>query len=328
MKENLFVRSDIYNIRITTNCSKLKDYIEKYIDDFSRLTINTEIISDPKNYDMTFRYIDENNYKIKYDKKNNEMILFCPFDKIDKSTVIPMMFRIIVELLRQKNKEIKLHASAIEKNNKVAILLAPSEGGKTTTALSLCQNYDCIMRANDASVVKFINNSPIFLRGDKSFRFRLNSLEAYSKSFYDDTTKNHNKKDMPWYDRIKMNANDLNISVKDESTKVKYIFFVKLDPLMKGCNVKKYDLNEEERRDFWLKYKLQIFSNIGGSIKGNDLIPVCNDGTILPLIIPNFDNSTYIKRRINFINKLFDKCEVYQIRGELESITDFINNLL
>ena len=60
MKENLFVRSDIYNIRITTNCSKLKDYIEKYIDDFSRLTINTEIISDPKNYDMTFRYIDEN----------------------------------------------------------------------------------------------------------------------------------------------------------------------------------------------------------------------------------------------------------------------------
>ncbi len=328
MKEYLFVKSDIYNIRIITNCILLKDYLIKYIDDFNRLTINTEIINKTEDYDMTFIYSDENNYKIKYNKNNNEMILSCPFNKIDKSTVIPMMFRIMVEILRQKNNEIKLHSSAVEKDNNVVLLLAPSEGGKTTTALSLCQNYNCIMRSNDASVIKFINNKPIFLRGDKSFRFRLNSLETYSKSFYDDTTKNHNKKSLPWYDKLKMSTDDLNILRKEGSTQVKYIFFVKLDSLVKGCNVKKYDLNEEERRDFWLKYKLQILSNIGGTIKGNDLIPVGNDGNILPLVIPNFDNSKNIKKRINFINKLFDKCEVYQIRGELESVTEFINNLL
>ena len=125
-----------------------------------------------------------------------------------------------------------------------------------------------------------------------------------------------------------MSVDDLNIAGKDEIAEVKYIFFVKLDSLVKGCNVKKYNLNEEERRNFWIKYKLQILSNIGGTIKGNDLIPVGNDGGILPLVIPSLDNSTFVKKRIKFINKLFDKCEVYQIRGELESVTNFINNVL
>ena len=328
MGQNLFFRSDIYIIRVITDCDSLKDYIIKNIDDFNRLTINSELIGKQDYYDMTFIYKDQNTYKINYNKTKKEMELLCPWDKINESSIIPMMFRIMVEILRQKNDEIKLHASAIEKNNKVAILLAPSEGGKTTTALSLCQNNGFIMRANDASVVKFINNKPVFLRGDSSFRFRMNSLKAYSKEFYEEKSKQSNKSDLPWYDRLKMSPEDLNIEFKKESTEVKYIIFVKLDTLVKGCTVKKYSDDFKERRDFWLKYKLLILSNIGGSIKGNDLIPIGNDGTIIPLNIPNFDNSYLSKKRINFINKLFDKCEIYQIRGELDSVTDFINNLL
>ena len=101
---------------------------------------------------------------------------------------------------------------------------------------------------------------------------------------------------------------------------------MKLDSHVNGCTIKKYGLNEDERRDFWLKYKMQILTNIGGTIKGNDLIPIGNDGTILPIIIPDFDNSIYAKKRIKFINDLFDKCEVYQIRGKLDNVVEFINN--
>ncbi len=328
MQEDLFVRSDVYVIKIRTNSKFLKEYITNKIDDFSRLTINTEIISSDYDADMTFIYNDIENYNIKYNKKEKEMILDCPWNRIDKSTVIPMMFRIMVEILRQNNNEIKLHSSAIEKNNKVALILAPSEGGKTTTALSLCQNYNCIMRANDASVVKQTKTKSTFLRGDTSFRFRLNGLKAYSENYYKEKTNNKNKSDLPWYDKLKVSPEELNIVFKKESTNIKYIIFVKLDALMDGFTVKKYNSNYDERSDFWLKYKMQILSNIGGTIKGNDLIPLGNDGTILPLVVPDFDNKLLAKKRIKFINNLFEQCEVYQLRGQLDGIADYINNLL
>ena len=73
---------------------------------------------------------------------------------------------------------------------------------------------------------------------------------------------------------------------------------------------------------------MQIIQNIGGTIRGSDLIPIGNNGTILPIEIPSIDTNELCIKRIEFVNQLFEECEVYQLRGQLEDITEFINKTI
>lgn len=73
---------------------------------------------------------------------------------------------------------------------------------------------------------------------------------------------------------------------------------------------------------------MQIFQNISGTIRGTDLIPIGNDGKIIPLNLPSLDNEELAIKRIEFINNLFEECDVYQLRGQLEDMTMIINDIM
>lgn len=210
----------------------------------------------------------------------------------------------------------------------ISLFIAPSEGGKTTIAMAMCQKYGCVLKANDASVIKIKKHLPVMLRGDLKFKTRANSLGAYSKNILQDKIQNFEQINTPWFTKINISPNEIGVSTNSNVSPVNYIFFVKLDPLVKRYTVTKYNSNHPERREHWFKPKMQIIQNISGTIRGTDLTPIGNDGTLVPIEIPSLDTKDLYINRINFVNFLFDNCDVYQLRGELGAMTEVINGIL
>lgn len=325
--KKLFIKADGFEICFITDCDGAIYFIKNNIEEFVRLTISFELSNKANTTDFTLVYKNVNSYNIIFAEKIKEMAFECPWNKIHESTFLPMIFRYIVEWIRQKKCEIKIHASAIEKNSKTTLLMAPSEGGKTTIAMTMCQKYGFALKANDASVIKIKNHLPIMLRGDLKFKTRANSLEAYSKNILQDKIQNFEQTNTPWFTKINISPNEIGISTNSNALPVKDIFFVKLDSLVKGCAVTKYNSNYPERREYWFKPKMQIIQNIGGTIRGTDLTPIGNNGTLVPIEIPSLDTKDLYIDRINFVNSLFDNCDVYQLRGELEVMAEIINRI-
>ena len=323
----IFVKADCFIVSFQSDCEQAISYIMDNLHEFSRLTITFCVLESPAAPHAVFSYYDEETTELSYIPEKTEYVLTCPWKKIGESTILPMVFRLIVELLRQDKKEIKLHASAVERNGKVALFVAPSEGGKTTTALAMCQRRGCLLRANDAAVLRCINNLPYFLRGDTTFGFRHNGLAAYSEELYENIT---NSKDtaLPWYEKTRLSAHELGVMPGVDLLPVKAVFFVKLDPLVSGCKVTKYQCDKPEYNHIWFKPKMMILQNIAGTLRGVDLIPIGNDGSVLPLVIPTLDNEVLCQYRITFVNELFAKCEVYQLRGQLDAMIEAIDEVL
>ena len=324
-KEELYIKADIFNIKLITESDFIKQYILDNISEFERLTIYFELLEEKNDrYDMILRYNNKETYNFIYSEK--ECVFECPWEKINNSTIFPMIFRLLVEVMRQNINEIKVHASAIIKGKYSSLFFAPSEGGKTTTAMAMCQKYESLLKANDAAVVKFINEKPFLMRGDNVFKVRANSLKKYSQEIF--KKEMNTNTETPWLDKAKIKPEDIGVKTNNESSEIKYIFFIKLDTMIDGCTVKKYDKNNNAETDDWFKPKMQIYQNISGTIKGSDLVPVGNNGEILPINLPSLDNMNLSVARINFINDLFKKCEVYQLRGQLEEMTNIINNII
>lgn len=319
----LYVVADIFKVRIETNCEKFEAYMDAYMEDFRRLTINFERCkSSEDEYDMRFLYIDSAEYKLEL-LSDDTVCLRSPWERINKCTVVPMAFRLIVEILRQKKHEIKMHASAVAKDGTAILFIAPSEGGKTSTAMKMCQKYGCELIANDAAVVSYVDETPMVLRGDSLFKVRANGMQVYSNDSNDALGKTET--DTPWYEKQIIATEELGILKADKALKLKYIFFVKLDALVKNSSILKY--STEDENDRWFKQRMMVLQNISGTVRGVDLIPTGNDGMVLPLFIPSVDTIQLSMFRTEFVNALFSDCEVYQARGQLDEIAKFIDNV-
>lgn len=317
----LFVIADIFKVQIETNCEKLENYIDEYMEDFRRLTIHCENCENCEDmYDMRFVYINSSEYNLEL-MSDDTICLKSPWECIDKSTVIPMVFRLIVEILRQRRHEIKMHASAVAKDGTAILFIAPSEGGKTSTAMKMCQKYGCELVANDAAVVSYVEEMPMVLRGDSLFKVRANGMQAYSPN--DNSVMSNTN--IPWYEKKIIETEELGIRKTDKALKLKYIFFVKLDALVENSSIIKY--SSEDENDRWFKQRMMVLQNISGTLRGVDLIPTGNDGMVLPIFIPSVDTIQLSMFRTEFINALFSDCEVYQARGQLDEITKFIDDM-
>jgi hypothetical protein len=330
MKNNIYVEADKYAISVLTNCVDAIVFLKNNIDKFSRLTItfNLPVDENAKKTDAKIIYNDCDRYCLRFDKETNELYLECPWNMIDNSTFFPMIFRYIVEWLRQCNNEIKVHASSVSFGNKTALFFAPSEGGKTTTAMALCQKFRCLLRSNDASVLKIIDDVPQMLRGDTFLNVRYNGLEAYSKTIYKDKVNKINNENNPWYEKMSLPLDELNIMTDKGIKTITHIFFVKLDTLIDGGSITFFDKNTSDVKNNWFKHRMQIHQNIGGTIRGTDLIPIGNSGNLLPIVIPSLDEDVFSLKRIDFINDLFRLCDIYQLRGQLDYITQHIHDIL
>lgn len=153
--------------------------------------------------------------------------------------------------------------------------------------LAMCQNFNYSFFANDASVVKFKDNIPFMLRGDQEFKVRLNGLKAYSQKYYEDESTKFNDNKELWYNKSKIEPDDIGVNKSSGSHAITHIFFVKLDTLVEGCVINHYNCKSEV--DKWFKPKMQLFQNVNGTIRGSDLIPYGNDGKILDIVIPSLD---------------------------------------
>lgn len=323
-EKELYIKADIFHIKLITKSDFIRQYILDNISEFERLTINFELEEKCDKVDTILQYNDKEKYN--FICTESGYVFECPWQKINNSTIFPMIFRLLVEVMRQSINEIKVHASAITKGKYSSLFLAPSEGGKTTTAMAMCQKYQCLLKANDAAVVKFINEKPVLLRGDNIFKVRANSLKKYSQEIFE---KNMNADtDTPWLDKAKIKPEDIGVKINNENSEIKYVFFIKLDTMIDGCTIKKYDKCHIMETDDWFKPKMQIYQNISGTIKGADLIPIGNNGKILPIYLPSLDNNILSAERISFINNLFDRCEIYQLRGQLNEMTNIINKII
>ena len=326
--QKLFIKADGYGVCFKTNCAEAASFVENNMDEFIRLTISFIVSRTEVMTDISFTYNNTDGYNLRFDKNAKELYLECPWNKINKSTFLPMIFRYIVEWLRQNNQEIKVHASAIVRGNKTALFMAPTEGGKTTTALAMCQKFGCSLRANDAAVLKFDEEMPLMLRGDTIIKVRYNGLEAYSKEIYEDRVDATATDENPWFKKMKILPDEIGITSNKGVSAVTNLFFIKLDVLVNGCSVTHYNDNNYERKEHWFKPKMQLLQNIAGTIRGTDLIPLGNDGNLLPIVIPSLDNDELCLNRIKFINSLFESCDIYQLRGQLDSVTKHINDIL
>ena len=323
-EKELYIKADIFHIKLITESDLIRQYILDNISEFERLTINFELEEKSDKVDTILQYKNKEKYNFIYTESG--YVFECPWQEINNSTIFPMIFRLLVEVMRQSINEIKVHASAITKGKYSSLFFAPSEGGKTTTAMAMCQKYQCLLKANDAAVVKFINEKPVLLRGDNIFKVRANSLKKYSQEIFE---KNMNTDtDTPWLDKAKIKPEDIGVKTNNETSEIKYVFFIKLDTMIDGCTVKKYDKCNIMETDDWFKPKMQIYQNISGTIKGSDLIPVGNNGKILPIYLPSLDNNILSAERISFVNNLFDRCEVYQLRGQLDEMTNIIKKII
>lgn len=333
MTHTILTNADGYIVNIVTNCKEILDYLKRFSAVLNKLTINFDIIDSHENkntnhIDATLYYDDTNTYELVPSLENNKFYFKCPWEKFNESTLFAMVYRYIVEWLRQSNNEVKVHASSVSINKNTALFIAPSEGGKTTTAMSLCQNYDYKLCANDASVIKLYDKIPIMLRGDCIINARMNGIEVYSTELFQNIKQNNLGSSNPWNQKLNLIPSDMGITVNKGVHNVTHIFFVKLDVLVKETKLTKYIPNNPDIDKNWFKHKMQIFQNIGGTIRGTDFFPSGNGGEILPIVIPSIDDKDLYMKRINFINTLFEQCEIYEIRGKLDSVTHIINNIL
>lgn len=322
--KKLYIKADVFKLVFMTNCDLAINYIKNNISKFKKVTINFEVIDETDDVSFCICYLDDNEYFFDLVSKNKLLIKFLWSSNNDIS-ILPIIFRQSVELLRQRCKEIKLHSSAVEINNKIALMLAPSEGGKTTTAMALCQKYNYSFFANDATVVQLQGNKIYALRGDNEIKARMNSLKAYSKKYYEKCNDDLINKEL-WYSKVTIDPQNININLADSTYEVSYVFFVKIDTTIEECSLICYDVDNSYSK--WLKPKMLILQNINGTIRGDDLVPYGNDGKLLKLVIPDLDTTQFYLNRIELVNKIFENCKVYQLRGPLDKIAEKMNDII
>lgn len=323
-----YVRADGFLICVQTNCVPAMTYLREKEREFARLTIHFAPEALDRNPELTFSYEDGLPMEVSFVPEARVLTLRCPWKQISESTILPMMFRLMVEWLRQKKGEIKFHASAVERGGVAALFLAPSEGGKTTTALGMCRQYRCFLRANDAAVVKLAGNIPLLIRGDTEFKVRYNGLEAYSPQLFSQKVGKDQSVELPWYSKLHLSPEDMGINVSTRAVPLQLIFFVRLDPLVDGVQMTEYPADLKARREQWFKPNMMVLQNIAGTIRGVDLIPIGNDGTLLPLVLPSMDTQEFSRHRTMLVNTLFSTCRAFQLRGQLEPMLARIDELL
>lgn len=327
----IYVKADNYILAVKSNCvEKIVDYMCTFDGVLNKLTISFRILEENNfsRVDGTIIYCNCNNYFLKYDEKNDEITFECPWEKINKSSMFAIVFRYYIELIRQRNKEIKLHASAVSRENRTICLMAPSEGGKTTTAMALSQKRGFQLKSNDATVAAFENDIPYMLRGDCVINARMNGLEAYSVDLLSRVKNGEKGETNPWNSKVNISPDELGIDVDIQKRRIDYIIFVKLDALVENVLVTRYVKDQPDKNKKWFKHKMEIYQNIGGTIKGTDCFPSGNRGEIIPVEFPSIDTNDLWKERVNFINKLFENTIVYEIRGKLDDVLDEIEKIV
>lgn len=313
MNNIAYTIADIYKIKVTSNCKLDKERLFKNIDDFRRLTINFEVTDKFSKPNFEIHLEDSNLQKIVVGKK--KITFFFKINEIYDSTLLPLLYRYAVEILRQQSAEYKIHSSSVTKDGKSIVLVADHGGGKSTIAYNLCKmGYELI--SNDASVTKKIGDDIIILRGDTSIRIEEN------KSIKSTDKMDLKLAEKTWYDKKIIDKNSIKVSTK--YNKLNYIIFVKIDDFNE-FKFRKYDKCNAVQ---WFRQKYILYQNLSGTLRGVDLMPLDSNGMILPLVVPKFDSNEMAINRQNYINNLFEICEVYIIEGSLDKILKKINSIV
>ncbi len=102
-----YVSIDGYKYRIVTNCDDIEQYLDKFNSVLNKLTISFKQTEEKGGHVGTLYFLNGNQYRMVRVPWTKSLFVCCPWKQVNESTFFAMLFRCIVELIRQEKVKLK-----------------------------------------------------------------------------------------------------------------------------------------------------------------------------------------------------------------------------
>ncbi len=228
---------------------------------------------------------------------------------------LPYLVHYILERERMKKNQMTLHAAAVSRNGRGIMILGKQGSGKTSIALELCRNYNCLLVGNDLVFAGLYKRKGYLFGGTKFFRVRETTVKYYNQ----DIRKFLKKKSDEWTNIAIITPGDIGVRVEKSPVPILGVFYVHLYPPWYPFCVKKVDLR------FSRVYLHQICSEY---IRGSAIIPLVGKDLKYGDYLPSLDSKIFFKKRTGFIDWVIQNKNYKYIAGSLSDICHFIDKHL
>lgn len=268
----------------------------------------------------TIRYHDALTNELHFeDGRPPGLYLTGRWQRLRGSTMLRVTLLLMCEVQRQRAGRYLLHGSAVTREGRGILFVGPSGAGKTIAALDLCLRHGCKFFANDQVVVGDVEGVPSLLYGDGLVNLRRATLARYDSSlaarfFRDDADR---PSATPWSDKVcvEPGAIGLTRAPAGSPAPIAALLLPRLDAFathpevagLKSGNV-----------DTTFQIKSMLYQEMSTFLRGASIVPFDRQLALTDLVIPSCDTRETASRRASFLNRVFDRCEVSMVRGDLE----------
>ncbi|MCK4295284.1 MAG: hypothetical protein KAX28_01340 [Candidatus Marinimicrobia bacterium] len=221
----------------------------------------------------------------------------------------------LIEYQLQNEGLLTAHSACVEIDNKGVLLLGKIGSGKTSTAITLCKDYNGKLIGSDVCIIGLRDNKPVAIHGTHYFFLRKKSVEKTLPWLLEKFTYRSEKD--PWLDKIKIYPSELGFETCQYPVEINKVYFLHIDNEQNELHVTPADN---------LVNRLYLNENFSRYIRMTVSTILCGDKNDFCGYYPSLDSEVFYYNRINFINKLVYSIGIQYISGPLSSAANYIYN--
>ncbi len=262
-------------------------------------------------------------FAMTFDERVNRIALVAPWARIPNSSMLRMALWLATEVERQQAGEYLVHASAVVREGRAILFSGAGESGKTTTALELCRRHGYALFSNDQTTLGLRDGTPWLLRGDPLLNFRLKSLMRYSENMAHAIFGEMEPGAHAWNVKRRLSPEEIGLASSAAPAPLTDFVFIKLDDSAEKLSLRELSgpcSGAHLDRDARLLAKIALFEELCRLIRGSGFTPFDSNLDYADLFIPSLDRPDYLARRLAFLDGLFSRARVRDMRGRLEDV--------
>ncbi len=241
----------------------------------------------------------------------NKVCINIPFEKLQTGELLFYSALPFLEIQRQRNSVVTIHAAAVELSGKAVLLFGKAGAGKTSVTLSLCLNNNARLIGNDTVNIGMVDESITACSGSKFFTFRQESIKRNIPKLLNLFPLS--KKD-PWTNKINCLPSKVGIDTCDTSMSVTRSYLVHVDETMDKLYVASANT---------IDTRLYLNENMSRYIRGT-AVAIFDDNSHFMGYVPSYDLPDFFRMRAELTEMLIAETEIVYVSGSLHDICQYI----
>lgn len=227
------------------------------------------------------------------------------------------LFYLAYPLLESQLQEagfLTCHAACVCLDGKGILLLGKEGSGKTSTAITLCKDYNARLVGNDQCILGIANDQCTVIRGTRFLWLRYESMKRnhpYLMSLFSAITSDG------WTTKLAVHPEGIGIGLQSDPVIIVGVYLLHIDNNQLDMSIENADN---------LVTKLYLNENFSRYIRMTCSPVLTGENLEYSAYLPSFDRESYFWKRIDLINTLLYKLGITYLSGSLAAVSTWIVN--